>query len=251
MAALTGIDSRTIWRIFLRTYLVGACFNTRGMQNIGLGLAMDPGLRALHSDPAELGRARRRALKHYNSHPFFAPMLAGVFLSLEAAIARGEIKPKTLEEVKRTASYTLSAIGDSFFGGGLVPFWALSTVCLVASSNHAAAVVWGAGLVVALQWFRFMGLVTGVRHGLGALPRLKRLNLINWGRRLKYANGLLIILLWAMLWRGEMVWWKWLLSCSLLGAAAWLVRRLGLPREVVVLGLVAGYVLWPWMARMV
>ena len=53
------MDTRILLRIFLRTYMVGATFNTKGMQNVGLAYIMDPGLRALYAaDPRALRRAR-------------------------------------------------------------------------------------------------------------------------------------------------------------------------------------------------
>ena len=43
-----NLTYRDLLSCFWRTYLVGAGFNTRGLQNIGLSYAMDPGLRAIH-----------------------------------------------------------------------------------------------------------------------------------------------------------------------------------------------------------
>lgn len=37
------MDTRILLRVFLRTYMVGATFNTKGMQNVGLAYVMDPG----------------------------------------------------------------------------------------------------------------------------------------------------------------------------------------------------------------
>ncbi|HKI81550.1 MAG TPA: PTS system mannose/fructose/sorbose family transporter subunit IID, partial [Pseudodesulfovibrio sp.] len=55
-------DSRTVafLRSFIRCYLTGAAFNTRGMQNIGLMYAMLPGLEAIHEDPKDLKAALKR-----------------------------------------------------------------------------------------------------------------------------------------------------------------------------------------------
>ena len=35
------MDTRILLQVFLRTYLVGATFNTRGMQNVGLAFIMN------------------------------------------------------------------------------------------------------------------------------------------------------------------------------------------------------------------
>ena len=123
--------TRAVIRSFFRSYLVGANFNTRGMQNLGLAYAMYPGLAAIHKDPARLRQAMKRYVRHYNSHPFWAPCLVGIFLSTEARIASGTFPPAMLDKVKDRTTYTLSAIGDSVFAGSLLIFWALSSACLL------------------------------------------------------------------------------------------------------------------------
>ncbi len=244
-------DSRTLTICFLRTYLVMSAFNTRGMQNIGLMAAMEPGLAAIHRDPAELVKARRRYLKHYNSHPFWTPLLVGLFLALERDIARGLLPAGTLEQVKKTTVYTLSAIGDSLFGGTAQATWALATACMLASGHRAAAVLFGAVLFVGLQLFKLTGFWLGWRDAFKVLPRLKKLDLINWGRRLKYVNALLLVLFWAIVWPGEIVWWSWLATVGLVTGAAWLVSRLLMFRELMVMLVLGVMAFWPWFVRAV
>lgn len=109
------MGARVLLRIFLRTYVVGATFNTKGMQNVGFALVMEPGLVDLYGhDPAALQRARSRYLKHYNTHPFWTPLLAGIFLSMEKKIASGLLPADILLKLRSTTVYTLSALGDSF-----------------------------------------------------------------------------------------------------------------------------------------
>ena len=156
-----------------------------------------------------------------------------------------------LEQVKGTTVYTLSAIGDSLFGGTLQATWALATICLLASGNRTGAVLVGAVLFVALQAFKLTGFWLGWRDAFKVLPRLKRLNLINWGRRLKYVNALLLVLLWAIVWPGEVVWWSWLATVGLLSAAAWLVSRLLVIRELLVVLVIGAMAFWPWFVRAV
>lgn len=240
-------DSRTLLSCFLRTYLVMAAFNRRGMQNIGLAAAMEPALAVIHRHPERLLAARRRALTHYNCHPFFAPLLTGLFLALERDIARGILPEGTLEQIKKTTAYTLSAIGDSLFGGTLQASWALATMCLLASGNWVAAVVFGAVLFAGLQAFRLTSFFWGWRDAFKILQRLKKLDLINWGRRLKYVNALLLVLFWAMIWPGGIVWWNWLATLALTACAALLVSRLLVIREVMVALVLAVLALWPWL----
>lgn len=203
-------------RSFLRCYLAGAGFNTRGMQNVGLAFAMQPGLEAVHTNPRDRKAAQKRYVQHYQSHPFWMPCLVGIYLNVEQTIAAGRFPPRMLAKVKDTTAYTLSALGDSVFAGSLLIFWALMTICLLLSGQEAAAVTLGVGFFIGLQAFRAYAFVNGLRYGFSFLERLKRFNLINWGRRVKYVNALLLVWLWTLIWPRPYTWWEWLIGVSAL-----------------------------------
>ncbi|WP_045220920.1 PTS system mannose/fructose/sorbose family transporter subunit IID [Desulfonatronum thioautotrophicum] len=200
--------------IFLRTYAVGANYNTRGMQNVGLALTLEPGLRSIHRDARELQKARRRALQHYNTHPFWTPLLAGIFLSLERDISRGVLPAPMLQRVKNTTTYTLSALGDSFFSGALLVLCILLLTLLLVVGWFGFAWLWLMFCILGVQLFKLMTFIGGFREGIGFLSRLKRWNLINWSQRIKLVNAGLLLVLWWQLWPelgsvGE-PWWAWI-----------------------------------------
>lgn len=209
-------NSMAYVRSFVRCYMAGVGFNTRGMQNVGLTFAMEPGLFAIHDDPKQLKAARKRYVSHYQSHPFWLPCLVGIYLNVEATIAAGRFPPKMLAKVKDTTAYTLSAIGDSLFVGSLLIFWALSTICLLLLDQHGLALAEGVAFFTGLQVFRIYTFVCGVRYGFKFLERLKRWDLINWGQRIKYVNAGLLVCLWAIIWPRPMVWWEWVIGVSAL-----------------------------------
>ncbi|XPV76569.1 MAG: PTS system mannose/fructose/sorbose family transporter subunit IID [Desulfovibrio sp.] len=219
-------------RCLFRCYLVGACYNTRGLQNIGLVYAMQPGLEAIHKDPVALKQARKRYLKFFNTHLFWVPCLVGVFLNMELMVHEGKAPPSVLEKVKETTSYTLSAIGDSVFSGSLLIFWSLATICLLLTQAHTIAFVFGFGMFAALQLFRFYTFWRGLKDGLAFLQTLRKWDLINTGQRIKYINGVQLVLLWYIIWPEPIQWYEWLLGCVVMGAMAYIVRRLALPRGV-------------------
>ena len=72
---MTGLNIRNLSQVFLRSYLIGACFNTRGLQNVGLAYAIDPGLKAIHAEPIALQQARKRSLQVFNTHPYWTCLL--------------------------------------------------------------------------------------------------------------------------------------------------------------------------------
>lgn len=240
-------EVRVLLRCLARSYFVGANFNTRGMQNIGLSYAIDPGLASIHQDGKALAEARRRYLRHYNTHPFWTPLLVGIFLSLEVKIAKKQLPPGTLDDIRQTTTYTLSAIGDSVFAGGVLVLWALSAACLIVTGHGAAAVLTGGVLLLGLQVFKTLTFLAGLREGFRFLPRLKRLNLINWGRRIKLVNALLMVLFWYLVWPGPVRWAEWTLGVGALCLVTWLVIMTRLPRGLALALLLVGYAAAPYV----
>lgn len=228
-------------RSFMRCYLVGAGFNTRGMQNIGLMYAMQPGLRAIHPDPKARKAAQKRYVRHYQSHPFWTPCLVGILLHVENAIASEKFPPKMLTKVKDTTAYTLSAIGDSVFAGSLLIFWALLTICLLLTGLHATALTISLAFLLGLQVFRAYTFWGGVRHGFTFLEQLKRWDLINWGRRVKYANAALLVWLWTLIWPRPYQWWELLVGVGALLLFARYVRT-GIVSRVLAVAVFLGLV---------
>ncbi|MBN2139534.1 MAG: PTS system mannose/fructose/sorbose family transporter subunit IID [Desulfovibrionaceae bacterium] len=240
---------RAFFSCLLRSYLVGACFNTRGLQNIGFAYAMQPGLAVIHADEQGLRQARKRYLEHYHSHPFWAPCLVGIFLSVEMHIASGLLPAHALDKVKETTGYTLSAIGDSVFAGSLLVFWSLSTCCLLVSGCRAAPLFLGLFFLCGLQAFRAFTFWAGVRGGFRFLERLKHWNLINWGQRVKCLNAGLLLWLWVLVWPRPLAWWQWAFGALGMAALGKMTYRFCLPREVVIVLFLLAWALFPVAVR--
>ncbi|MCK9240293.1 PTS system mannose/fructose/sorbose family transporter subunit IID [Desulfocurvus sp.] len=243
-------SARVLLRCLLRTWLVGAGFNTRGMQNIGLAYAIDPGLVQLYRDPEALRQARVRYATHYNTHPFWTPLLVGIFLGMERKIAKGLFPPEMLENVRATTVYTLSAIGDSLFGGSVLVFWSLSCACLVAAGQGSLAVALGALLFQGLVVFKALTFWMGFCEGLTFLHRLGRWNLINWSQRVKLFNAVLLVAFWALAWPADLAWFLWLPTGFAFAAVGMILTATGLSREILAVLAVAAYLGLPWLMRL-
>jgi len=234
-------------RSFMRCYLVGTAFNTRGLQNIGMTYAMQPGLAAIHEDPKDLKAAQKRYARHYQSHPFWSSCMVGILLNVETSIATGHFPPKMLSKVKDTTAYTLSAIGDSVFAGSLLIFWAMSTICLLLSGYTGGAFALGLTFFIGLQAFRAYTFIGGVKYGFRFLERLKKWDLINWGRRVKYANAVLLVWMWTLIWPRPYEWWHMLLGVTALIAFTKFVRT-GILSRVLAVAVFMGLVeIYPWV----
>lgn len=246
-----ALSFRIMLRTFLRTYLVGANYNTRGMQNVGLALALETGLSVIHRNALELRKARRRSLQHYNTHPFWTPLLTGIFLSLERDIARGVLPPAMLQRVKNTTTYTLSALGDSFFSGAVLGFCVLILTLLLVHGWTWPAWAWLICCFLAVQVFKLATFVGGFREGIAFLSRLKRWNLINWGQRIKLVNAGLLLLLWWRLWTLPGVEggpaWTWVFWTAAVLICAFGYFSLRISRVWFVLAFLVAWIgLWHW-----
>lgn len=242
--------ARVLLCCLLRTWLVGAGFNTRGMQNIGLAYAIDPGLIQLHRAPEALRLARARYATHYNTHPFWTPLLVGIFLGMERKIAKGLLEPDMFDSVRSTTVYTLSAIGDSLFGGSVLVLWSLGTACLVVSGQGTLAVALAALLFQGLIVFKTLTFWMGFQEGLTFLHRLGRWNLINWSQRLKLFNAVLLVVFWALAWPDNITWYLWLPAGFAFGVVGMILSATGFSREILAALAVAVYLGLPWLARL-
>lgn len=229
------VPHKTFLFVFLRTFLVGAAFNMRGLQNVGFMYAMDPGLAAIHKNPADLRKARNRYARHYNCHPFWTPLVAGMLLHTESEIARGRLADVTLGPIKDTAVNTLSALGDSVFGGTFMVTWGLFMTGLIIGGHPGIALAVSAALFLALQIFKVCIFVAGIRYGLSVLFWLRRWDLINWGDRLKICNALLLLAVLVLCLPEKSEHALWGLAVVGIILAAWLTARLHVPRALLAL----------------
>lgn len=187
------IPRRLLVRIFLRTYLVGAVYTMRGLQNVGLVFILHPALQHLYGhDPAALQRARHRYLGLYHTHPCWTPALVGLFVFLEERIAQGRLAPQALATVRSTMVFTLSGLGDAFFGGGVLTVWALVHCALLLQGLWGWAALWTGGVGVALQVVKLLTFFRAYAQGLAFVQELKGWDLINWARRLKVVGALVV-----------------------------------------------------------
>lgn len=247
-----GLSITALVRVYLRCFCAGAAINIRGMRNIGLAYAMEPGLACLWEEPEQRAAARKRYLTHFNTHPFFIPLLVGVFLALESDIRRGYIPAGTLDSVKTTTTNTISAIGDALFSGGILVLWSLSTGLLVATGNWLAAVLLGVCLFVGLHVVLAVSFVVGLTRGFRILPRLAKLRLADIAAWCKSINGALLACFWVVcFWLGspseEVLpqWWRVATAACGIGLVASLIWRVPTLREILVAAALVGFLVWP------
>lgn len=147
------------WRIFLRSLLVQSSWNFAGLQNLGFFFMTWPALAARQLPAPELTRTGARHLRTFNTHPYFAGLVAAAVIRQEEVGGTDE----AVEGLKRSLMCALGAIGDEFFWATLRPFAAL-----VALPAALAGAVWAPLLMLGVYNVPHFGVrVAGIRAGLG------------------------------------------------------------------------------------
>jgi len=166
-------DLRLRTAIFLRSLFVQASWNFERLQNLGFASMIHPFLtRRYGSSPEELDRAVGRHLDFFNTHPFFAGLVAAAVASEEG----GERdRGRFLTDLKHSLMGTLGSLGDSLFWATLRP------LAVLAALLPALFGLWWAPLVVlvffglpslALRWW---SIGEGLRKGCGVIRSIQRL----------------------------------------------------------------------------
>ena len=231
---MNNLSTKLLLHTFFRTFLVGAAYNKRGLQNVGFMYVMEPGLAAIWKNPQDYKLAVCRYVRYHNCHLFWTPLLAGMFLRIELDITQNRMTDVGFMALKDTVTNTLSAIGDSVFGGTTLVTWGLGCALFFALNLPLAAVALTALLFCALMIFKAITFAVGLRHGIYALPWLHKWNLINWGERLKIVNALLLLGILALLVPKEAMPVLWVGTIIATSFAAWLVN-MHVPRPILAL----------------
>ena len=157
-------------RIFFRSLFVQSSWNFAGLQNLGFFFMIWPELARRRLPAPQLSRAGLRHLGNFNTHPYFAGLVAATVIRNEQSGGTDEAG----EGLKRSLMCALGAIGDEFFWATLRPFAAL-----VALPAALAGAVWAPVLMLAVYNVPHVGVrVWGIRAGLdgerGVVDLLRR-----------------------------------------------------------------------------
>ncbi len=148
------------WRIFLRSLLVQSSWNFAGMQNLGFFFMTWPALTRRHLTAAELARAGSRHRGNFNTHPYFAGLVAATVIRHE----ENGGSDASVEGLKRSLMCALGAVGDEFFWATLRPFAAVAAL-----PAALAGFVWAPLLMLALYNVPHVGVrAWGIKAGLGS-----------------------------------------------------------------------------------
>lgn len=189
------VKRSTLLIVFLRCYLVGAAINTNGLQNIGLTFILSPAFANIYPDEKDCKKALERYSQYHHSSLSWTPLLAGIIISMEESVSRGEKPPLEVTRTKQTMERTLSSIGDTL-GGHLKVFLSLFMACLMVTGRFAEIILLMAAILFFSQLFRVITFVLGYKEGLDVRIRLQRVRqkFIYYDEALDILNSLWLLL---------------------------------------------------------
>ncbi len=131
-----------------------------------------------HDRPEDYNKAIARHLAFFNITVQFAPFVGGVAVAMEEKVARGEIEPESVNDVKAALMGPLSGIGDSIFLSTLRVVAAAVGISLCQAGNVFGPIAFL--LIYNIPGFilRVWGVQKGYELGVGFLDKAQRSGLM-------------------------------------------------------------------------
>lgn len=175
------------WRMFLRSFLVQASWNFHRMQNLGFFLIVFPALaRREPRTNAELARASLRHLQLFNTHPYFAGLVAGTVVREEGF---GEEDLAT--GLKRSLMCSLGGVGDQFFWAHLRPLTAIVALAFTLQGWHWGPMVFLVLYNIPHLAVRGWGVAAALRRGRRIVGLLQERWITRW--IVPFATGIAVL----------------------------------------------------------
>jgi mannose/fructose/N-acetylgalactosamine-specific phosphotransferase system component IID len=175
---VVGVKMTIPWQtrlhIWFRLLLLQASWNFETLQGIGFFYALFPGLKKLYSKE-KLPEVSLKYIGYFNTHVYFAPLVAGAVLRLEEDKASGIVAPEVeIDDFKEMVAAPYAAIGDAFFWGGLRPLAAG-----VALFFAVKGILWAPLIFIFLYnivptWIRTVFFSRGYHQGLKSVEFIQR-----------------------------------------------------------------------------
>lgn len=188
----------TFLRIYLRSFLLQASWNFEKLQNLGFYYMVQPGLRSIYGRdiPEDI---RRQHADYFNTHPYFAPLVAATTLRLEEDSHAGKDTAVDAVTYKNMVMAPFAAMGDALFWGGVRPLAALIGLLIASQGSLWAPVVFLLIFNLPHLLFRGGGLMLGYVQELRAIETVQKCRLPDLAIRLKESTTILIGVLCAYL----------------------------------------------------
>ncbi len=188
----------TFLRIYFRSFLLQASWNFENLQNLGFLYLVLPGLRSIYGDELSID-VQQRQVTYFNTHPYFAPLIAGTTLRMEERLHAGDDVAIDPDAYKKMVMAPFAAMGDALFWGGVRPLAALIGLLIASQGSLWAPVVFLVLFNLPHLFFRAAGLALGYFQELRAIETIQTCRFPDLAIRLKESSTILIGVLCAYL----------------------------------------------------
>ncbi len=158
------------WRIFIRSLFVQSSWNFTGMQNLGFFFSTWPALARRNLPAPELTRIGVRHLRTFNTHPYFAGLVAATVVREEES----GLAEESVDGLKRSLMGVLGSVGDEFFWATLRPFAAVISLPAALAGAAWAPLIMFAAYNIPHVAVRIWGVSMGLARGKGIVEMLQR-----------------------------------------------------------------------------
>ncbi|ERI05352.1 PTS system mannose/fructose/sorbose family transporter subunit IID [Atopobium sp. oral taxon 810] len=124
-----------------------------------------------HDRPEDYAKALTRHAAFFNITVQFAPFVGGIAMAMEERIARGEIEPEAVNDVKAALMGPLSGIGDSIFLTTIRVIAAAVGISLCQAGNAFGPLVFLLIYNIPAFWLRVWGVQKGYTVGVSFLEK--------------------------------------------------------------------------------
>ncbi len=165
-----------LFKIALRSLLLQASWNYRGMMSMGFLYSIAPGLDYIYENQNAREMAYMRHFEYFNTNPYFSSIVMGVTLALEEKYKNGEkvVDPEMIHNTKEALMTSLAAIGDGLFWDSWRPFVATFSIIFATANYSLTPFVFLILYNLPHLYFRFAGIYWGYEDGMNVIRRLKQ-----------------------------------------------------------------------------
>lgn len=172
------LSKKLLFKVALRSFLLQASWNYRGMMSMGFLYSIAPGLDYIYEDKNARELAYMRHFEYFNTNPYFASIVMGVTLYLEEKYKNGDkyVDPEMIHNTKEALMTSLAAIGDGFFWDNWRPYVACFAIVFAAANNSFTPFIFLFLYNLPHLYFRFAGIYWGYEEGVNVIRKLKNFN---------------------------------------------------------------------------
>ena len=128
--------------------------------------------------PDDYAEALHRHSAFFNLTPQLAPFVGGIAMAMEEKVARGEVEPESVNDIKAALMGPLSGLGDSFFLSTLRVVAAAVGISLCQAGNVFGPIAFLLVYNIPAFLIRIFGAIKGYELGIGFLDEAQKTGLM-------------------------------------------------------------------------